>query len=104
MLADFLQTKLCCADCHSQQCCKFHDDRLNDGVTIYFIVAKPRGSSETLFRFLQQVRSEYDALYYMSCGVRMDSRAVCVWTAKKQKRKYISGIAAMTGGQILVNQ
>ena len=38
----------------------------------------------------------------MSCSVRMDSRAVCVWTAKKQKRKYISGIAAMTAGQILV--
>ena len=32
----------------------------------------------------------------------MDSRAVHVWTAKKQKRKYISGIAAMTAGQILV--
>ena len=37
-----------------------------------------------------------------SCSVRMDSRAVCVWAAKKQKRKYISGIAAMTAGQILV--
>jgi len=29
----------------------------------------------------------------------MDSRAVGVWAAKKQKRKYISGIAAMTAGQ-----
>ena len=29
--------------------CKFHEDRLNDGVTIYFIVAKPRGSGETFF-------------------------------------------------------
>ena len=24
--------------------CKFHEDRLNDGVTIYVIVAKPRGT------------------------------------------------------------
>jgi len=48
------------------------------------------------------MRCECDAPYYMSCSVRMDSRAVCVWTAKKQKRKYISGIAAMTAGQILV--
>jgi hypothetical protein len=24
--------------------CKFHEDRLNDGVTIYLIVAKPRGT------------------------------------------------------------
>jgi len=37
--------------------CKFHKDRLNDGVTINFIVAKPRGSGETWSRFLQQVHS-----------------------------------------------
>ena len=38
----------------------------------------------------------------MSCSVRMDSSAVCVWTAKMQKLKYILGIAAMTAGQIIV--
>ena len=26
--------------------CKFHEDRLNDGMTIYFIVAKPRETVE----------------------------------------------------------
>ena len=26
--------------------CKFHEDRLNDGVTIYFIVVKPRAAIE----------------------------------------------------------
>ena len=86
--------------------CKFHEDRLNDGVTIYFIVAKPRGISGTLSHVFAtdalSMRFECDAPYYC--------RTACVWTAvrsvygqpKKQKRKYISGIAAMTAGQILV--
>jgi len=34
--------------------------------------------------------------------VRMDSRAFRLWSAKKQKRKYISGISAMSASQILV--
>ena len=39
----------------------------------------------------------------MSCSVHMDSRAVGLYMdSQKQKRKYISGIAAMTAGQILV--
>ena len=67
--------------------CKFHEDQLNDGVTIYFIVAKPRGSGP-VFCSRCALRTAYI--------VRMDSRAVCMWRAKKQKRKYISGIAAMT--------
>ena len=32
--------------------CKFHEDRLNNGVTIYFIVVKPRAAME-LVPFLQ---------------------------------------------------
>ena len=85
----------------ANEACKFREDRLKDGVTIYFIVPKPRGSGETiLVPFLQQVRTVSDAPYLlsrvlMSCSVRMDSRAVRVWTAKKQKRKYISSIAAI---------
>ena len=85
---------------------KFYEDRLNDGVTIYFIVDKPCGSSGTWSRFLQQVPSvcavSETHTVLLSCSVHMDSRAVRVWTAKKQKLKYISGIAAMTTGQILV--
>jgi len=41
--------------------CKFHEDRLKGGVTIYFIVAKPRGRSETSSRFLQ--RSDYRSVW-----------------------------------------
>ena len=107
LLADYIQTKLCCAIANNV--CKFDEDRLNDGVTIYFIVAKPRGSSETLSRFFAT------CALCNACAVsvthRTTCRAACVWTAvwsvygepKKQKRKYISGIAAMTAGQILVS-
>ena len=90
--------------------CKFHEDRLNDGVTIYFIVAKPRISIETWSRFFAT-----GTLVSAACAVSVTHRtscpAACVWTtvqsvhnmdSQKQKRKYISGNAAMTASQILV--
>ena len=87
---------------------KFHEDRLNDGLTIYFIVVKARAAMELGPVFANRcavTRPSCDAPYLLSstsCSVPMLSRAVCIWTAKKQKQKYISGIAAMSAGQILV--
>ena len=66
--------------------CKFDEDRLNDGVTIYFIVAKPRGSGETYWSvFLQQERcacavsvthrtTVVQRAYGQACGPCMDSQ------------------------------
>ena len=82
--------------------CKFHEDRLKDGVTVILL-------SKSHVLVVKQVRMACPCAPYllsrvlMSCSGLMDSHAFCVWAAKKQKRKYISGIAAMTAGQILVS-
>ena len=85
--------------------CKFHEDRLNDGVTIYFIVAKPRVISETWSRFFCSM-----CACIVSVTHRTACRAACVWTAvrsvygqPKAKTEIYFTIAAMTAGQILVN-
>ena len=63
---------------------------------------RPHGPLATAFCNWYAVTHHTYCQVLMSCGVRMDSRAVCIWTAEKQKRKYISGIASMSAGQILV--
>jgi len=88
--------------------CKFHGDRLDDGMTIYLMLAKPPGNSEIWSRYwntctLHGQWRTVPTVRVTSCSVCMDSRAANVWTAKKQKRQYISGKAAVTAGQILVD-
>ena len=62
--------------------CKFHNDRLNDGVTIYFIVAKPRGIYKqwNLVTFFAAGALRSTA-YIVSVTHRTECRAACVWTA-----------------------
>jgi len=101
--------------------CKFHEDRLYDGVTIYFIVVKPRAAMELGPVFatgvtigpcggplaMQPIDPPDLARRIMSTAAE---RAARVWRAvrsvygqpKSKKREYISGIAAMSAGQILV--
>jgi len=56
--------------------CKFHEDRLNDGVTIYFIVVKPRAAME-----LGPVFAITGALQRSILTVKYLRRSACVWTA-----------------------
>ena len=83
--------------------CKFHEDRLNGGVTMYFIVANPRGSGETWSRFFATgalcMHCDAPCIYCQSTYVVQR-----VYGQLKSKNGiYISGmIAAVTAGQILV--
>ena len=65
--------------------CKFHEDRLKDGVTIYFIVEKPRVSGEragvhgtrsALWRTVHTVKSTYvvQRAYGQPCVLCMGSQ------------------------------
>jgi len=56
---------------------KFHEDRLNDGVTIYFIVNKPHGISGTWSRFFNRCA--------LLCAVSVTHRSTVVQRAYGQQ-------------------